>query len=38
MFVAEYADGKWQKAAIMPYGDAPMSYAMSAVTLRSGYF
>jgi branched-chain amino acid aminotransferase len=31
MFIAEYADGKWQKANIMPYGDVPMSYAMSAL-------
>jgi branched-chain amino acid aminotransferase len=30
MFVAEYADGKWQKASIMPYGDVPLSYATSA--------
>lgn len=30
MFVAEYADGKWQKAYIKPYADEPMSYATSA--------
>mgnify|MGYP000858095120 CR=1 FL=1 len=30
MFVAEYADGKWQSASIVPYGDVPLSYATSA--------
>jgi branched-chain amino acid aminotransferase len=34
MFVAEYSDGKWQSASILPYGDVPMSYAMS--TLHYG--
>ncbi|MDI1355700.1 MAG: branched-chain amino acid aminotransferase [bacterium] len=29
MFVAEYADGKWTKAQIMPYEDVPMSYGTS---------
>jgi len=38
MFVAEYADGKWQKAAIMPYGDVPMSYAMSALHYGQAIF
>lgn len=31
MFVAEYANCKWEKASIMPYADVPMSYAMSAI-------
>lgn len=30
MFIAEYADGKWQKAYIQPYADVPMSFAISA--------
>jgi branched-chain amino acid aminotransferase len=38
MFVAEYADGKWQKASIMPYGDVPMSYAMSALHYGQAIF
>lgn len=31
MFVAEYANGKWEKAYIVPYGNVPMSYAMSSI-------
>ena len=27
MFVAEYADGKWQKASIMPYAFMPSKIA-----------
>jgi branched-chain amino acid aminotransferase len=38
MFVAEYSDGKWQKATIMPYGDVPMSYAMSALHYGQAIF
>jgi branched-chain amino acid aminotransferase len=38
MFVAEYADGKWQKASITPYGDVPMSYAMSALHYGQAIF
>lgn len=38
MFVAEYADGKWQNAKIMPYGDVPMSYAMSALHYGQAIF
>jgi branched-chain amino acid aminotransferase len=38
MFVAEYADGKWQSASIMPYGDVPMSYAMSALHYGQAIF
>src|ERR1044072_6843224 len=38
MFVAEYADGKWQKADILPYGDVPMSYAMSALHYGQAIF
>jgi branched-chain amino acid aminotransferase len=38
MFVAEYADGKWQKASIAPYGDAPLSYAMSALHYGQAIF
>ncbi len=38
MFVAEYADGKWKKADIMPYGDVPMSYAMSALHYGQAIF
>ena len=38
MFVAEYSDGKWQKASIMPYGDVPMSYAMSALHYGQAIF
>jgi branched-chain amino acid aminotransferase len=38
MFVAEYADGKWKNASIMPYGDVPMSYAMSALHYGQAIF
>jgi branched-chain amino acid aminotransferase len=38
MFVAEYADGKWQKAYIAPYGDVPSSYAMSALHYGQAIF
>lgn len=38
MFVAEYADGKWQKAYIIPYGDQPLSYSMSALHYGQAIF
>ncbi len=38
MFVAEYADGKWQKAAISPYGNISQSYAMSALHYGQAIF
>ncbi len=38
MFVAEYADGKWQKAYIAPYGSVPLSYAMSALHYGQAIF
>jgi branched-chain amino acid aminotransferase len=38
MFIAEYADGKWQNAAIMPYRDVPMSYAMAALHYGQAIF
>lgn len=38
MFVAEYADGKWSNATIMPYQDVPMSYAMSALHYGQAIF
>ncbi|MBK7309718.1 MAG: branched-chain amino acid aminotransferase [Sphingobacteriaceae bacterium] len=38
MFVAEYADGKWQQAYIKPYQDIPMSYAMSALHYGQAIF
>jgi branched-chain amino acid aminotransferase len=38
MFVAEYADGRWQKAYITPYGDLPLSYAMSALHYGQAIF
>jgi branched-chain amino acid aminotransferase len=38
MMVAEYSDGKWQKAAIMPYQDMPMSYAMSSLHYGQAIF
>lgn len=38
MFVAEYADGKWQKAYIKPYSDVPMSFAMSALHYGQAIF
>src|SRR5687768_698441 len=36
--VPEYADGRWTKANIMPYGDVPMSYAMSALHYGQAIF
>lgn len=38
MFIAEYADGKWQNASICPYQDMPMSYAMSALHYGQAIF
>lgn len=38
MFIAEYADGKWQKSSIQPYQDIPMSYAMSALHYGQAIF
>lgn len=38
MFVAEYADGKWQNASIAPYGTVPLSYAMSALHYGQAIF
>lgn len=38
MFIAEYADGKWQQAYIKPYQDIPMSYAMSALHYGQAIF
>src|SRR5450432_4016227 len=38
MFVAEYADGKWQNACISPYGNVSMSYAMSALHYGQAIF
>lgn len=38
MFVAEYANGAWQNARIMPYQDVPMSYAMSALHYGQAIF
>jgi branched-chain amino acid aminotransferase len=38
MFIAEYADGKWQIASISPYQDMPMSYAMSALHYGQAIF
>jgi len=38
MFVAEYADGRWSKADVLPYGDVPMSYAMSALHYGQAIF
>lgn len=38
MFIAEYADGKWGNASIMPYKDMPMSYAMSALHYGQAIF
>lgn len=38
MFVAEYAEGKWQSSSIVPYGDIPMSYAMSALHYGQAIF
>jgi branched-chain amino acid aminotransferase len=38
MFVAEYANGKWEKSYITPYRDIPMSYAMSALHYGQAIF
>jgi branched-chain amino acid aminotransferase len=38
MLIAEYADGKWQKAYITPYQDVPMSYALSALHYGQAIF
>jgi branched-chain amino acid aminotransferase len=38
MFVAEYDNGKWQKAYIAPYEDVPMSYAISALHYGQAIF
>jgi branched-chain amino acid aminotransferase len=38
MFVAEYADGKWQTGEISPYRDIPMSYALSALHYGQAIF
>jgi branched-chain amino acid aminotransferase len=38
MFVAEYANGKWEKSYITPYADVPMSYAMSALHYGQAIF
>ncbi len=38
MLVAEYADGKWQKVYIKPYGDVNMSYAISALHYGQAIF
>lgn len=38
MFIAEYADGKWEKSTIMPYQDVPMSFAISALHYGQAIF
>ena len=38
MFIAEYADGKWEKSYITPYRDMPMSFAMSALHYGQAIF
>ena len=38
MFVAEYADGKWQAGSISPYRDVPMSLALSALHYGQAIF
>ncbi len=38
MFIAEYSDGKWEKCSIVPYGDQPMSFAMSALHYGQAIF
>lgn len=38
MFIAEYANGKWEKSYITPYRDIPMSYAMSALHYGQAIF
>ncbi len=38
MFVAEYANGKWNKASIQPYGNVPMSLSISALHYGQAIF
>jgi branched-chain amino acid aminotransferase len=38
MFVANYTNGKWDQGEIVPYGDMPMSYAMSALHYGQAIF
>jgi branched-chain amino acid aminotransferase len=38
MLVAEYADGKWQTASIMPYADVPLSYSIAALHYGQAIF
>lgn len=38
MLVAEYKDGKWAQPQIVPYGDMPLSYAMSALHYGQAIF
>ncbi len=38
MFVAEYANGKWEKASIQPYGNVPMSLSISALHYGQAIF
>ena len=38
MFVADYSNGKWQKAEILPYADMPMSFALSALHYGQAIF
>ncbi len=38
MFIAEYANGKWEKSYITPYKDIPMSFAMSALHYGQAIF
>lgn len=38
MFIADYADGEWSNACIMPYRDVPMSFSMSALHYGQAIF
>jgi len=38
MLVAEYVNGAWQKAQILPYQDQPLSYAISALHYGQAIF
>jgi len=38
MFMADYADGKWSEAEIMPYGPIPMTPALSALHYGQAIF
>lgn len=38
MFIAEYRDGKWQDMRVVPYGDMPMSPALSALHYGQSIF